>query len=251
MPSRQTWIVLALLAPAAGCATIQSGPVGVPLDASNHPQPRGPQPELQVSAGEKPDLASPYFGLVEITFENNSPSWKQIDRIAVDFGTPDKNSSVQIPWGTDIDAWEDAVLERNQVRAMNEQSVLGAVAAIGAMGRAAGHRHGPGAAVGGVLTVGAVGALYAQNATAALNGAPAFSGSHLLSMPIRIPPGLFAKRWILLYTAARPLGGCVDSMILSYTTSDHQQGRVLLSFKVWSEWQRGSCGGETMTSAPG
>lgn len=228
-----------------GCATIQSGSVGVALDASNRPIAVGRQPEIQVSAGEKGDLSSQYFGLVEVTFENNSPAWKQIDHIQLDFGNPAKNTSVQIPWGEDIDLWEDAVLARNEVRAINTQSVLAAVAAVGALGRATSHRRGGAAAgVGGVMTVGALGALYAtraQDTAAALGAPPAFSGSHLLSMPIRIPPGLFAMRWILFYTAGRPLGGCVDQMILSYDGADGTRGRVLLPFKSFSEWQRGSC----------
>jgi hypothetical protein len=236
-----------------GCATIQSGPVGIPLDAANRPQAHAPQADIQISAGEKRDMASPFFGLVEVTFENRTSVWKQIDRVQLDFGNPDRNRSVQIPWGADIDLWEDAVLTRNEVRAINQQSVLAAIAAVGALGRATSHQHGA-AGVGGVLTIGAMGAIYAtqqQQAIAAIGGPPAFSASHLLSMPIRIPPGLFTKRWILFYTAERPLGGCIDSMILSYTTSDQVQGRFLLPFKGWSEWQNSSCGGGISPTNPG
>jgi hypothetical protein len=246
--SSNRWLSLPIagLALVGGCATIQSGSVGVALDASNRPIAVGRQPEIQVSAGEEPDLSSPYFGLVEVTFENSSPAWKQIDHVQVDFGSPDKNKSVQIPFGEDIDLWEDAVLARNAVRAINTESVLAAVAAVGALGRATSHRRGgAAAAVGGVMTIGALSALYAtraQDATGALSAPPAFSGSHLLSMPIRIPPGLFTKRWILFYTAARPLGGCVDQMILSFDGIDGTRGRVLLPFKAaFSEWQRESC----------
>jgi hypothetical protein len=242
---RSSSLTVAGIALVGGCATVQSGSVGVSLDGSNRPIAVGRSPEIQVSAGEKGDLSSPYFGLVEVTFENNSPAWKQIDHIQLDFGSPDKNQSVQIPWGEDIDLWEDAVLARNEVRAINTQEVLAAIAAVGALGLATSHRHGgPGAHVGGVITVGALSALFASrayDADAAPAAPPAFSASHLLSMPVRIPPGLFTKRWILFYTAGRPLGGCVDRMILSYDGADGTKGRVLLPFKTLSEWQRDSC----------
>ena len=147
---------------------------------------------------------NPYFGMIEVTFENDSPAWQQIDHIDLDFGSADRNRSVQIPWGDDLDTWFDAVSVRNAVRAENEQMVLGTLALVGAVGRAAGGRHGHagGGAVahaGGALAVGALGALYIneqkQEAEAASAG-PRFGYAHLLSTPIRVPPGLFAKRWI-------------------------------------------------------
>lgn len=234
----------------AGCATIHSGDYGVPLDASNQAQKSAPASDLQISAGEDADMSSPYFGLVEVTFENKSAAWKQIDRITLDFGSPEKNSSIQIPYGEDIDLWESAVTVRNAVQRANTQSALAIIAAVGAAGQVAGHGRGGLAAAGGVLTVGALGALYASHEAGAEQApaAASFSGAHLLSMPIRIPPGLFTKRWILFYTAARPLGGCISSMILQYDTDQHVQGRVLLRFKTFgSNWQPESCEGRPGT----
>ncbi|HVT10289.1 MAG TPA: hypothetical protein VHO67_22670 [Polyangia bacterium] len=236
------------VAAAEGCATIHSGPYGVPVDASRRPVPAAAAP-LRVSAGEIASASSPYFGLVEVTFENDSPAWVQIDRIDLDFGSPDKNRSVQMPWGDDLQVWGDAVRVRNEVEAENTATVLGAIAIVGAVGAAASRRHGsgpasPGAAIGGALSVASLGALYAteraQAAEAASTG-PMFSGTHLLAMPIRVPPGLFTKRWILFYTAARPLGGCIDQVVLGYHLADQRQARVLLHYKAPSEWQRDVC----------
>lgn len=250
MPVRRLRCILALtVAAAQGCATIHSGPYGVPVDASRRPISAATAP-LRVSAGEIADAASPYFGLVEVTFENDSPAWVQIDRIDLDFGSPDKNRSVQMPWGEDLQAWGDAVRVRNEVDAENTATVLGVVAILGAVGGAASRRHpsrpaAVGAAIGGALSVASLGALYAtdrvQAAEAASTG-PMFSGTHLLSMPIRVPPGLFTKRWILFYTAARPLGGCIDQVVLGYQLADRRQARVLLHYKASSSaWQREVC----------
>ncbi len=242
-----------LVAICAGCATINSGSYGVPVDAANHPLPAGTRPLLAISAEEDASVSSPYFGLVEVTFENNSPAWVEIDRVDLDFGSADRNRSVQIPWGDDIVTWSDAVTYRNAVEEANTQTALGVLALAGAVGQVAG-RHGHGgaglAAAGGLLEVASVGAsLAASNQAQSEDEGVRFSSNHLLAMPIRVPPGLFTKRWILFYTAARPLGGCIDHVTLAYETAEHAQGRVALHYKaLGSEWQRDICGGPSPDS---
>lgn len=247
--SRSSLLCL-LVAAGSGCATIKSGPYGVPLDGQNRALPANAAGPLKVSAGESAGLASSYFGLVEVTFENETPRWIQIDRVDLDFGTADKNRSVLVPWGDDIDVWERAITVRNAVDATNRGTALQVLAIAGAFGSAAGRGHGRRAgtmaAIGGMLEIGALGSIYGldrEHAAAEAAEGGTFSGSHLLNMPIRVPPGLFTKRWILLYTAARPLGGCIDSVILSYDTSTQEHGRVLLKYKdVASQWQTAACG---------
>jgi hypothetical protein len=248
-------IVAAGAIPLAGCATVNSGDYGVALDDTGHPRsPAQTDGRLKISAGEHGALSSPYFGVVEVTFENNTSAWIQIDHIDLDFGTADKNKSVFIPWGDDIDTWEQATLQRNAIRAANVQTALGLIAIAGAVAGAAGRHHTAGA-IGGTVALGALAGLYVQDRSAAVEAATdpsRFPATHLLTLPLRIPPGLFAKRWLLLYTAAEPLGGCIDSLILNYETANHEHGRVLLKFKggygssnadgVGSEWQSKVCG---------
>ena len=244
---RETIATVVSAAFVAGCATIESGPYGVALDSNNHPLAAATAaagPSLKVSAGEISSLGSTYFGVVEVTFENSSPNWIDIDRVDIDFGTPDKNKSVLVPWGSQIDSWERATSQRNIIRATNEQTAL-AILALGGRLASARHHHSTAGAVGGLAAVGALAALEAsslQEAAEAAEQVPRFPDTHLLALPIHVPPGLFAKRWVLLYTAQRPLGGCIDSMILNYETSTHEHARVLLSFKAPSEWQFLSCG---------
>lgn len=238
-----------------GCATVNSGDYGVALDDTGHPRTQVPNsPEkLKISAGEHGHLSSAYFGVVEVTFENNTPAWIQIDQVDLDFGTPDKNKSVFIPWGGDIDLWEEATLQRNAVRAANAETALAIIGIAGTVASAAGRHHGAGA-IGGTVALAALAGLAAEDrqaAGSAMGDSSRFPTTHLLSLPIRVPPGLFTKRWMLLYTAARPLGGCIDSFILSYQTSEHEKGRVLLRFRgtntgtsadgSGSEWQMESC----------
>ena len=234
---------------------MNSGDYGVALDDTGHPKsPAADNERLKISAGERGSLSSAYFGVVEVTFENNTPAWIQIDHIDLDFGTADKNKSVFIPWGEDIDIWEQATLQRNAIRAANAETALGLIAIAGSVAHAAGRHHAVGA-IGGTVALGALAGLYAQERSAAVEatGDPTrFPPTHLLTLPLRVPPGLFAKRWLLLYTAAQPLGGCIDSFILNYETSEHEHGRVLLKFKggynyssadgAGSLWQWKSCG---------
>jgi hypothetical protein len=256
-------IGLALLA--GGCATVSSGDYGRPLDDQNRAAAAVlTGAGLLISGEEITALASRYFGAVELTFENRSPAWVQIDSVALDFGTPEANQAVLLPWGADLDAWERATAQRNRIqvannyagnRTANSDSTLEILALGDGLGHA--NRRGrPAGYAGGAVAASAAAALAAQSLAEAQQDPEAverFPASHLLNLPIRIPPGLFAKRWVLLYTAEHPLGGCVRSVILGYDTADHRHERVLLTFKsLDSEWLHGACGeaGSGMMSAP-
>ena len=239
--------IAAAAVPLSGCATVNSGDYGVALDDTGHLKNPVPKDErVKISASELTALSSPYFGVVEVTLENNSAAWIEIDHIDLDFGTADKNKSVFIPWGDDIDTWEQATIQRNAIRVANTETTLGVLAIGGLVARsAAGSHHAR--ALGGAVALGALATLdmkAQEGAVDAPRDQTRFPPTHLLTMPLRIPPGLFAKRWLLLYTAAQPLGGCIDSVILGYETADHDHGRVLLRFREGysaSEWQVKSC----------
>jgi hypothetical protein len=238
----------------SGCMTVNSGDYGVALDDSGHPRnPTAIGEPMKISAGELGPLSSLYFGVVEVTFENTSPAWIQIDHIDLDFGTADKNKSVFVPWGDDIETWKRAAFHRPVMLTFNDQRLLG-WPPIGepVVGAAAGGRMAR--APGGTVALEALPGLDAEEPETAVEttrAPPRFPSTHLLSLPLRIPPGLFARRWLLLNTAARPPGGCIDSFILSYETADHVRGHVLLKFRAtrglnspdWqpSQWQIRSC----------
>lgn len=254
------------LAPLAqGCATINSGDYGRPLDDQNRAAAAATTGSgLRISAEEITSLANRYFGAVEVTFENSSAAWVQIDSVALDFGSPEANQAVLLPWGADLDAWERATVQRNRIqvannyagnRTANSYSTLEILALGDGLAHAT-RRGRPDGYAGGAVAASGAAALAAQSLAEAQQDPETverFPASHLLNLPIRIPPGLFAKRWVLLYTAEHPLGGCVRSVVLGYDTADHRHERVLLTFKsLDSEWQHGSCGeaGSGVMSAP-
>ena len=72
------WLVASA---AAGCATIKSGEYALPLDAKGRVAAAPVTAAgLLISGKEVSDLSSPYFGLLEVTFENPTAEWVHIDR---------------------------------------------------------------------------------------------------------------------------------------------------------------------------
>jgi hypothetical protein len=233
---------------APGCATVHSGRVAAHVDAEGHRVYGAGSPlGLVISGREVTDLASPYFGFVELTFENTTASWVRITKIDMNFGTPAKDQNVLVPWGSDIDTWRAATYQRNAIREANTRTALELVAIGGAL-TASVARHKPAGAIGGLAALGAIGALttqaYADRVKEAETTAP-FPDNHLLAVPFGVPPALFSKRWILLNTQNRPEAGCIRSMYLDYEAEGGQKDRVEIEFKppgTHSEWQR-ACNG--------
>jgi hypothetical protein len=220
-----------------GCAHVAKGPSAKPIDAQGRLA-ESPKTAmgLLINGREVTSLSSRYFGFLELTFRNETSQWIRISRINLGFGSPAKDQSVFVPWGTDIDSWFSATEQRNAVRGANVDLALGLVGAA---------RGGAARAAGGLVAVGGLAALTARAADARAAAAESpFSGSHLLAVPFAIPPGLFSKRWIVLNTHARPAGGCIDSLLLEYETDHGAKERVWLEFReptTNSEWQRPLC----------
>ena len=199
-------LVAAGAIPLSGCATVNSGDYGVALDDTGHPRSPAPGNEkLKISAGERGALSSPYFGVVEVTFENNTPAWIQIDHIDLDFGTADKNKSVFIPWGEDIDTWEQATIERNAIRAANTQTALGLIALGGLVTSAAAGRHHAAGALGGAIALGAL----ALGLYAARQGGRRRSDQRSVALPTHSPPDPTApgSAWIVRQALGAVLHG--------------------------------------------
>jgi len=214
----------------AGCVPFDvPGQPGVPLNAANQPHDAAAPQPLQVSAAEAVNYSSAYLGLVEVTFENPTAVWKQVVRVAVDFGSRANNQSVTIATSDEIDAWQRAI----RLRLRHVESAVPSTAI---------DLRGLGVEVD-PLGTGVDPHPQGAPAAATDGGAPppAYPDQHLLATPFLVPPGLFTKRWILLSTPENPLGGCVESMLLVYETSDHQTGRVRLPFKAPSAWQAHAC----------
>lgn len=241
-------LFLLLLLGSTACASVQDRYVASPLDArgqlaTRHDTPSG----LVISGEELSAYASEYFGALQITFENKSAGWVTIERLSLDFGGARQNLSVVYPDAPQIDAWLSATLQRNVMRDTNETLALATLLAIGAtVERIGDHgRRRELAAAGSLLGAAAATAAVVDSASESLaqaESAQLLPDSHLLALPIRVPPQLFSKRWVLLNTRAG--APCLRAVRLDY----HLQGRapesVFLTFRRRNErsaWQQYAC----------
>ncbi len=228
----------------AGCATIHNEQPAYPIDEQGRVSTQQvTRSGLRISGEELTDLSSPSFGVLELTFENDSADWRRIKRVSLDFAGQGNNQFVRIPWGDDIRAWYDATLQRNQINARNRDTALGVVAIAG-MVVATTSRSQPAKAVGGLAALSSVAAMQAEHTRDTVDAAEhvaLFPDSHLLAGPFAVPPNLFAKKWVLLNTPGGKEVPCIDHLILTYEFEDLPLERVSLHYKSQSEWQAWAC----------
>jgi hypothetical protein len=226
-----------------GCATISSAELAVPVDERGKlSKSKVTASGLRVSGEELSALASPYFGALEITFENQSSNWVHVQGVHLDFGGEAHNRTVLIPWGEDIRSWYESTLQRNEIREANRELALGAVELTGLL--AAGFAKDGLRKAGGLVAAGALGTAVADAAVGAAQSAEnvhIFPDNHLLAGPFGVPPALFAKRWIVLNTQDAAKASCIDRVLITYEFPDRRYERVLLKFKRPTEWQRDAC----------
>lgn len=226
---------------ASGCATVANTHAARPVNADGTSGGARSTSGLVVSGEELEEVSSPEFGVLAVTFENPTREWLRIDSIALDFGSDVRNQSILIPWGEQLASWELATSQRQAIRAANTSATLSLLAIGGGLAAGLGRRSAVGA-VGGLVGLAAVAALWGRaiddNATAAT-----FPSKHLLATPFSVPPGLFAKKWILLNGPTAGASGCITSVRIEYDVANKGRERVFLPFsRSGSQWQRGACG---------
>jgi hypothetical protein len=232
------------------CASVPGEHAATPIDAENGPKEGDHTGAGLVITGEElTSLGSEHFGAVEITFQNKSSAWVQMRSVTLDFGDAVPKETLSVLGGRELEAWYRATVQRNMIRETNESTTLAALLVIGQTGSLLGAvADRPSIAVAGEA---ASGAALAGSAAQALSAsvaeaehAPVYPGTHVLSLPFSIPPGLFAKRWIALGSVGESTP-CVHSFVLSYELEGGARERVLLHFRQprvdSSEWQRQAC----------
>jgi len=243
------WLALSCTAyfalTSGACDPIQSTYVATPIDTQGHASDKETtKAGLVLSGQELPELSSPTLGAIEVTFENRSNRWLHVRDLAFSFGSDAVNQSILVPSGTDLDAWMDTVAFYDRFRThgtgMATRSLSVAALASSLSGRSSRLARAPYAAP---LSVAELSALRIANDNAALE-ALRLPAEHLLASPISVPPGLFAKRWILFYTPDPRKTGCVRRMQLGYRLDEGQVEYVSLRFREaqsFSPWQADAC----------
>jgi hypothetical protein len=243
------WLTLSYVAclvlTSSACSEIQSKYVAIPIDSQGRASPKETTKAGLVLSGEELfELSSPSLGVIEVTFENHSTRWLHVRDVTFSFGSDAVNQSILMPGGADLEAWADTAVFSDAIRPHSSITALSrsARAVAGSLAtrpsRAAGTS--PYAAP---LSVAQLVALRTANDNSPLD-ALRVPAEHLLASPITVPPGLFAKRWLLLYTPDSQKTGCLRRMQLGYRLDDGQVEYVSLTFrdpKSHSPWQFAVC----------
>ena len=226
--------VVALLSLSTGCVSVANSQGAVPLDEHGRAvKGKATQAGLRVSGEELTDLASQHFEMLEVTFENPTDRWIRMRDVKLDFGSPANNAIVRYPTGSELHSLLQATQQRNAIEGFNKRAALALVALGGAV--ATGAASEPGAqAASGLLTVGAIGALAATDVNdevQKLERAPNVPEMHLFSGPIEVPPGLFAKRWVVIEAQDKAGGPCLQTVLIDYALETGARERVRLQFR--------------------
>jgi hypothetical protein len=243
-------LVLGLL---PGCASVRNSYLGTPADpATGKWAAQGSKTAagLIVSVEEKEHLASEYFGVVDVAFENTTDKWIKVKGVALKFG-PEYDPHITIPVGEELKSWATATQQRLLIERHNRSMALAAVAIAG-MTTAAVSNNRAVSTIGGTVAAGSLAWLAVDSMNQEVEGTeqPAtpqnasYFESHLLSVPFSIPPGLFAKRWVTINTAGGEEVPCVRGVILDYELEGGRKERVYLPFRqgaMQSDWQEKAC----------
>jgi len=231
---------IALLAASlAGCATTTPGNLALSTSANSSHRERASSYPLH--GEEVVDFASLYMGLVNITISNHTENWLRIKAVHIRFENPAVDQQVKVPLGSDLYYWGKAMKVKLDVQALNRQialDVFGGVAAlaagVGAVTENPGLLAVGGGAAVGSLAVSAIDGLYDQIGRVEM--AQLVPPDHLLT-PFAVPPGLFVKKWIVLYTPSMSTP-CVSRMFIVLVADDDEEHEYLLPFRSTpSTWQ--------------
>jgi hypothetical protein len=189
-----------------GCAHVEAeahssaAPAAPPAPA---PDPNVPATTLQVASTPIESLRSPYFSALAFTFQNPSSEWHEVRRIKIEPERQLFGPALESLVGERLRAWQLATREAQEGKEGARHPALETLAPEAP----------PQSAPGG------------GEATAAAAG-PA---SYLLACPFTIAPGLFTRKWIVLYSAAADalLG---QDLVLSYELENGKTERVLVQY---------------------
>ncbi len=232
------------------CATIHNGnyatQVGTSTDKRDIAKTTGNTTSLGlvISGQEVDELSSKYFTALDFTFENTTPNWIRIEKIEVSFDNETLNNKIKIPVGGDLAVWSDAAQQQQAIKEYNASQFLSAIVMVGAGAAAFSSNSSFGRAGAGLaIASGAIiGAREVNNQLNALELSKLVPASHLLSSPFVIPPGLHAKKWMLLYTEQPLEIPYASTILVKYTTTKHETETTRLSFRTSIPKYGGSAG---------
>lgn len=216
MKTQLNLIYLSFLFLLSACATTHPGNTAHTLLSENNPQ-------LKLSAYTVTDINNPAFQLIEVTFENLSESWINIEQANVVIHTP-KESGLSVVQGSELSYWAEAmefqIKKDHHNRAALQTAMLGLGGAAMVSGNSSNSESlalaGAGITAGTTIWAVADTLTYSKRKAESTSMTP---DSHLHN-PFAVPAKLFLRRWVLLN---KPASKKIDKLVLEIT-ADGKKG---------------------------
>ena len=233
-----------------GCANIHTGEIASEVDErgnkvfSNSPDEKQ---NLVISASERVTHSSTYFAILDFTFQNNSNRWITAKDIAINFSDKILNREVKIVVGNDLNFWQEGITNLKAVKDYNKRLFLSSMFAIG-VGIAGASNSLDAKKLGGMtMSMGAIGLAVEeyQDTMNSVERSMLVPSTHLLSGRVIVPPGLFLRRWLLIYTKYPDLIPFANKIQLSLNISGVGKKTYNVVFRgernvvLNSNWQKG------------
>lgn len=214
-----------------GCASMTTGAVGIPLDATGNAKTADTSP-IVVRSRYLRELSSPHLPVFAISFENRASAWQTIDEIQFQTAAASDAGSIKIPLGQQLASWQQATFARQEIATANQETInellwIGAYLALDIASKSKRRDVRIGSAiVSGAAAGAALHNHYSRRIEQAENPKPA-PANHLLAGPMSLPPGSVLQRWILTYAPGHENGRTIP-FVISYRLEGKRQERVLL-----------------------
>ena len=205
---------------ALGCAHVEAddAPPATPAGAAPAPgapattPPKAPEPTLKVTSTPIEALRSPFFSALEVTFQNPSGQWHQVRHVSL---SPERQlfgPAIETLVGERLRAWQLAAREAWLGKKEPHHPALDTLA-LDPLAKPEPPKTDPAKPDPGA-------------ADAAASAVPP---NYLLANPFTVAPGLFTRRWIVLYSAA-PDALLGQDLVLSYELENAKVERVLVKY---------------------
>lgn len=214
------------------CASVHNGKMAKEISNGAISESKTTEIGLTISGKIRNSMSTEYFGFIDLTFENTSDKWIDIKSIQVEFDNDSLNQKVKIISGRELYSWQKSMQEKNAIDEFNQKMIMGTIGAVaGTVALSSNDKNLSN--LSGTVALGAISSLAISDfnrEVSKLENAQIFPQNHLLNSDFLIPPGLFDKKWILLYTD-HDCKSVVSNIILSYKTQDNKTGKVILPLR--------------------
>jgi hypothetical protein len=193
-------------------AEAEAAPPEAPASApAAAPPAKAPETILRVTSAPIESLRSPYFAVLEFTFQNPSGQWHQVRRVSIGAERQLLGPALEPLTGDHLRTWQLAARDASSGKAGPRHPALETLAPEAPAKAAPAAPAAPPAPDGG--------------GPAAPVGPP----DYLLTCPFSVAPGLFTRKWVALYSAAADalLG---QDLVLSYELEDGKTERMLIQY---------------------